>query len=163
MVEIIKRMDNVLACIEKGVILVVFTLLVVMVLFTIVSRNLMHIPTHQFFETAPALVLWLALIGASLAMKRRRHIRLELVVRHLPSMLHRTADILVNLFGAAVMGLLLVAAVDFVANEIAIFGARGWLSSIFPIFFGLAGLRYLIGIMAPPPAADPSPPVSAGQ
>jgi TRAP-type C4-dicarboxylate transport system permease small subunit len=162
MIDILNRLDNILARIEKGVILLVFILLVAMVLFTIVSRNLLHIPTHAFFETAPALVLWLALIGASLAMKARRHIRLEVLIRHLSPPLQRAAGIVVNLFGTVVMGLLLVTAVDFVGNEIAIFGARGWLSLIFPIFFGLAGLRYLMGIVAPP-VSDHSPPASSGR
>ena len=94
-------------------------------------------------------MLWLALFGASAALKQKRHIRLELILRHCPLPIRRVAVVIVNGFGAAVMGILLMSSVEFVRNEIAMFGAWGRLTVVFPIFFGLAAIRYLTDLIEP--------------
>ena len=104
----------------------------VLILFNIVSRNLSHLSFQKILEIAPTFVLWLALLGASLALKSRRHIRLELLLRFCPFSVRQAAGIATGLFGMAVMGILFYASLGFVANEIAIFGPWGWLSTIFP-------------------------------
>ena len=157
MTRLIQRLDDTLARIEKCVIGVCFTLLVAAVLFGILSRNLFHLPSHRIFESAPSLVLWMALLGASLALKQRRHIRLELVLRYSNETIRRWAARVVNLFGAAVMAGLLITSVEFVRNEIAMFGGWGWLAMIFPIFFGSTAFRYLAALLVPSssnPASD---------
>ena len=118
-----------------------------LVVFNILSRHLFHLPSHQIFEIGPRLVLWLALFGATLALKQQRHIRLELVMRHLNRNIRSWAAVVVNLFGATVMGLLLVTSLTFVQNEVAMFGRWGWLSVVFPFFFSLATLRYLMAVV----------------
>lgn len=149
--KVIQRMDHVLAMIESGVILVGFILLVLLIVINILSRNIFHFPSHAFFEAVPHLVLWLAMMGASLGLQQRRHIRLELVLRHCGKTVRKWAAVMVNLFGLAVMAILMAVAVAFVKNEIAMFGAMGRWAFIFPVFFGLAAFRYLVGIMVPAP------------
>lgn len=150
MTRLIQRLDDTLARIEKCVIVLCFALLVAAVLFGILSRNLFHLPSHRLFESAPSLVLWMALLGASLALKQRRHIRLELVLRYCSQTVRTWSGRVVNLFGAAVMVGLLITAVEFVHNEMAMFGGWGWLAIIFPIFFGSTAFRYLVALLAPP-------------
>ncbi len=155
--KVIQRMDHVLAVIESGVIIVGFTLLVLLIVINIMSRNIFHFPSHVFFEAVPHLVLWLAMMGASLGLQQRRHIRLELVLRHCGEPVRKWAALTVNLFGLAVMAILLVVAIAFVKNEISMFGDMGRWAVIFPVFFGLAAFRYLAGILVPAPdnaAAD---------
>jgi C4-dicarboxylate transporter DctQ subunit len=147
MIKTIIRLDDALGFIEKCVIILCFSLLVFFVIFNILSRNFFHLPSHQIFEAGPHLVLWLALLGASLALKQQRHIRLELILRYCRHRVRLWAAVAVNLFGAAVMGILLVTSVEFVKNEIAMFGDWGWLSVIFPIFFSVTAFRYLTGIV----------------
>ena len=143
MIKAIKRVDDALALFEKSVIVLCFSLLVFFIIFNILSRNLFHLPSHKIFEAGPNLVLWLALLGASLALKRQRHIRLELVLRYCSDRVRLWAAVAVNLFGALVMGILLVTSFEFVKNEIAMFGDWGRLSMIFPFFFSVAVFRFL--------------------
>ena len=143
MIKTIQRLDDALALIEKSVIVLCFSLLVFFIVFSILSRNIFHLPSHKIFEESPNLVLWLALLGASLALKRQRHIRLELMLRYCNNRIRLWAAVAVNLFGALVMGILLVTSLEFVQNEIAMFGDWGRLSVIFPIFFSAAAFRYL--------------------
>ena len=156
MINVIKRVDDALALFEKSVIVLCFLLLVFFIVFNILSRNFFHLPSHKIFEAGPNLVLWLALLGASLALKRQRHIRLELVLRYCSGRIRRWAAAAVNLFGTLVMGILLVTSFEFVDNEIAMFGDWGRLSIIFPFFFSVAAFRYLASLLyrfaSPPPA-----------
>jgi TRAP-type C4-dicarboxylate transport system permease small subunit len=147
MIKAIKRVDDALALFEKSVIVLCFSLLVFFIIFNILSRNLFHLPSHKIFEAGPNLVLWLALLGASLALKRQRHIRLELVLRYCSDRVRLWAAVAVNLFGALVMGILLVTSFEFVKNEIAMFGSWGRLSMIFPFFFSVAVFRYLAALL----------------
>ena len=145
--KFIKRLDDALALIESAVVMVSFTLLVLLIVIDILSRNIFHFAAHGFFEAGPHLVLWLALMGASLGLKRQRHIRLELVLRHCSQSIRKSAAVVVGIFGAAVMTILFLASLKFVGNEIAMFGSTGRWSLIFPIFFGLAAFRYLVSPM----------------
>jgi TRAP-type C4-dicarboxylate transport system permease small subunit len=147
MIKAIKRLDDALALFEKSVIVICFSLLVFFIVFNILSRNLFHLPSHQLFEAGPRLVLWLALLGASLALKQQRHIRLELVLRYCSNRIRAWAAVAANLFGALVMGTLLVTSFEFVKNEIAMFGDWGRLSIIFPFFFSVAAFRYLAALL----------------
>jgi len=147
MIKAIKRVDDALALFEKSVIVLCFSLLVFFIIFNILSRNLFHLPSHKIFEAGPNLVLWLALLGASLALKRQRHIRLELVLRYCSDRVRLWAAVEVNLFGALVMGILMVTSFEFVKNEIAMFGSWGRLSMIFPFFFSVAVFRYLAALL----------------
>lgn len=147
MMKAIQRLDDVLAHIEKSAIVLCFAMLVFFIVFNILSRNIFHLSSHKIFEAGPNLVLWLALLGASLALKQQRHIRLELVLRYCTKRIRLWAAVVVNLFGAAVMGILLVTSCAFLQNEIAMFGAWGWLAVIFPIFFSVTVFRYLAGLL----------------
>ncbi|MEE4112397.1 MAG: TRAP transporter small permease subunit [Desulfobacteraceae bacterium] len=156
MIKAIKRVDDALALFEKSVIVLCFSLLVFFIIFNILSRNLFHLSSHKIFEAGPNLVLWLALLGASLALRQQRHIRLELILRYCSGRIRWWSAAVVNLFGALVMGILLVTAIEFVNNEIAMFGDWGRLSIIFPFFFSVAAFRYLAALiyrLASPPTA----------
>lgn len=131
-----------------------FSLLVVLIAFNIVSRNLFHLSFQKILEIAPAFVLWLALLGSSLALKSQRHIRLELILRFCSYPVRYVAGILTGLFGMAVMGILFYASLGFVDNEIDIFGRWGWLAVIFPLFFALSCFRYLTLVINGPKAGS---------
>lgn len=166
MINILQRLDDALATVEKSVIVICFFLLVFFIVFTILSRNFFHLPSHRMFGAAPDLVLWLALLGASLALKQQRHIRLELVLRHCGDTVRLWAAVAVNLFGVAVMGILLATSFEFVKNEVAMFGLWGWLSIIFPIFFSLAVFRYMTALVywfAPAQHSDSTQRVKPGR
>jgi TRAP-type C4-dicarboxylate transport system permease small subunit len=110
----------------------------------ILLRNLAGTSLPGAFEIAAALVLWLALVGGSLALRDRQHIKIEFLRRYLPAPWRRRAELAVSLFGLGGMGVLLVAALLFTANEVAIFGRSGWLTVVFPLFFALSAFRFAL-------------------
>jgi TRAP-type C4-dicarboxylate transport system permease small subunit len=56
----------------------------------------------------------------------------------------------------AVMGILGVASIAFVRNEIEIFGSSGYVTLIFPLFFCLATFRFFIQLLQPPHIVPPA-------
>ena len=56
-------------------------------------------------------------------------------MRFCPQTFQRVAHCITYGFGLAVMAILLVASFEFVSSEIDMFGSRGWLAVIFPLFF----------------------------
>ena len=138
------KIDDFLAVIEKFLVVVFFSALILLIFFNIISRNLFHLSFQKILEIAPALVLWLVLVGSSLALKEKRHIKLELLLRFCSEKIRFSANIAASLFGMIITGILFIAALEFVTNEIAIFGWWGWISVIFPIFFLVSFFRYFV-------------------
>ena len=85
-------------------------MLILMIGFNILSRNLFNYASQQVLETLPVLVLWLALIGSTLALKKQRHIKIELLLRFCSRRIRYMAHIATGLFGMVVMGILLFCA-----------------------------------------------------
>jgi TRAP-type C4-dicarboxylate transport system permease small subunit len=145
--QLIRRIDNFFFECEKFVVVVLFSMLVLAVMFNIISRNLFQFSFNEIFEVSPVIVVWTALAGATIAMKKKRHIRLELFLRYCPGNFRKLSYIAGSIFGMAVTGVLLVASFEFVGNEISIFGIRGWFSIIFPVFFSLSCFRYFTSVV----------------
>jgi C4-dicarboxylate transporter, DctQ subunit len=142
--NIIHRIDRFLAACECLLAVVLFTGLMGVLTLNILLRNLAHKALPNTFEIAATLVLWLALVGGSLALRDRRHIKIEFLLRYLPPAWERWTNLAVSLFGLMVMGILMVTALFFTHNEIAIFGRSGWTTVVFPLFFALAAFRFAL-------------------
>jgi len=145
---IIKKLDAWLAAVEKALAVALFFALVASIAVNIVARNLFQVSFQYLLEMGPALVLWLALLGSTLALRVNRHIRIELVLRFCPPRLGVLAGRVCGLFGMAIMAVLGYGSLEFVTNEVALFGARGWLDVVFPAFFSIAFFRFLIQVLA---------------
>ncbi len=148
-IEWMKRLDNGLEKIERAVTVILFTLLMGMICGNILVRNILHASSHRLLELAPTVVLWLALVGATLALKRRRHIKIELLLRFLPRALQTLAVTLTSLFALGVCAALAYSGIAFVRNEIVLFGARGWSAGCFVLFFALAFFRFSLRLLQP--------------
>lgn len=142
MIDFMRRLDRWLVAIENVLAVILFLTLAAAMAANILLRNLFHVSLDIVLAYSPTLVLWLALIGASLALRENRHIRLELFLRFAPARMHRAARAASSVFGMVVMAVLGVSSVSFVKDEIAIFGAGGWLSAVFPAFFAAAFFRF---------------------
>ncbi|RPH51079.1 MAG: TRAP transporter small permease [Desulfobacteraceae bacterium] len=143
----IKQIDDFLEKIEKILAVFLFSGLALLVTFNILSRHLFDYSFEKIFETAPVFVLWLALVGSSLALKKRRHIKVEFLLRYCPATFSCYSNYAVSLFGMAVTGVLFYSSLQFVSNEVQIFGNKGLFSVIFPIFFALSLFRYFTWIV----------------
>ena len=140
----LKRLDQGLAALERSLAVLLTAALVLTMAGTVVGRHLIRISAPKLLEAAPLLMLWLALVGASLALQSGRHIRLELAMRLMPPVVRRMARVVAGLCGLTLMGFLAYLAVDFVHGEIELFGPRGWAAVIFPFFFTATALRFAI-------------------
>ena len=156
---ILKKIDSCLATAESILAVALFFALVASIAINIVARNLFQASFQYLLEIGPALVLWLALIGSTLAQRENRHIKIELLLRFCPPSLSAIAGRLCGVFGMVVMALLGYGSLAFVTNEVAIFGARGWLAVVFPLFFAIAFFRFFIQVLSPSPT-DPDTPHS---
>ena len=143
----IKQIDDFLERIEKVLAVFLFSGLALLITFNILSRNIFDYSFEKIFETAPVLVLWLALVGSSLALKKRRHIKLELLLRYCPAICRYYSNYAVSFFGMIVTGILFYSSLQFVSNEVQIFGNKGFFSVIFPLFFALSFFRYFTWIV----------------
>lgn len=141
------QIDNAIERVERVVLVSLFTLLISLVCINIFSRNILHMASHSLLELAPNVVLWLALVGGTLALKQQRHIKIELLLRFLPPAVQWLAVILTCLFAMGVCALLAFAGIAFVWNEVALFGLRGCLAGCYTLFFSLAFLRFLFRLL----------------
>ncbi|KPJ77694.1 MAG: hypothetical protein AMJ54_06845 [Deltaproteobacteria bacterium SG8_13] len=138
------KLDGKLEFAEKALLVFLFSCLILLISLNIITRNLFNYSIQLVLEAAPGIVLWLALIGSTLALKQNRHIKLDIVLRYLGRRVRGFARVFSGLIGLSVMSILLVASIEFVANEIRIFGLVGWISVVFPLFFALASFRYAL-------------------
>ncbi len=143
----IRKFDEFLAVFEKFLVVVFFSALILLITFNVISRNLFQISFQKILEISPSLVLWLALIGSSLALRNQRHIKLEILLRFFSDKFKAFAIISGSAFGMTVMGILFWVSIEFVRNEIVIFGKWGFISIIFPMFFAISFFRYFIQLM----------------
>lgn len=145
----LKHIDNWLEKIEKLALVSLFLALIAAMVINIIQRNVFGQSSQLTQELMPIGVLWISLIGASLALKHGKHISMELVLRFVPPDLKRPLLRLSGVFGAVVMAIGFYLALDFMKGELKIFGTRGYLSIIIPVFFALAFFRYVIQIFYP--------------
>ena len=143
----IRKADNFLAAAEKVVIVVVFTALAFLIVLNVLLRNVFHLSFQGILEFSPALVLWLALVGSSLAIKDNRHIKIEILLRFVSDKVAAIAHRITALFGMGVMGILFYASFDFVANEMSLFGFKSMVSLIFPWFFLISFFRFFLKLI----------------
>jgi TRAP-type C4-dicarboxylate transport system permease small subunit len=96
------------------------------------------------------MVLWVAMIGASMATSARRHLNMDALTRILPPKGKAIAGVFVHLTAAAVTGVLSWVSCIFVSEEMATGGlaflnvSRWQAQLILPIAFGLMAFRFLI-------------------
>ena len=83
----------------------------------VVSRFVFHHPFVWSDELASILFLWLAMLGAVVALQRTQHMRLTAVVSGLPPSIREYADILAVTVPAVFLAILLPYACDYAADE----------------------------------------------
>ncbi len=145
----LKTLDRMLEKAESGMLVLLFSALIILMTLNIVQRNIFGQSSQLILEFLPTMVMWISLLGASLALRQGKHIRMELLVRFLPPRTQLTLQRFIGAFGACVMGIGFYLSLDFMAGEMKIFGLRGYLSSIIPFFFAISCFRYLLQIFYP--------------
>jgi len=138
----IRALDDYLEIVERCVLVLLFSILVLLIVANIVFRNFFQLSFSGLIEITPVLVLWISLVGSTLALKTRRHIKMDILLRFFSKRLCFAAAILVDLSGMSIMAILFFSSVEFVQNEIDLFGAWGVTTLIFPFFFSVSFFRF---------------------
>jgi TRAP-type C4-dicarboxylate transport system permease small subunit len=145
----IKRIDDLLEMFEKLVIMLAFSVLIALMVANIIQRNVFNQSSQWILEYQPVMVLWISMLGASVALKHGKHICMELVLRFLPVRLKDACHRVASFFGFLVMATGLYLSESFVRNEFELFGAKGYIALIIPFFFAATSFRYLVQIIYP--------------
>lgn len=109
------------------------------------------------------LVLWLGFIGALIATRQDKHVKIDALLHLFPPRLKKLVQIFCSFFSAAVCTLLAWTALRFVADEReyatqAFDGFAAWkLQLVFPLVFAAMALRYarygigsMVSLLKPP-------------
>lgn len=153
-VHLLMRLDRLLAGIEK--------FLLSIMLMTMLFLSFIQVILRDFFNTGFGwsdvlvryLVLWIGFLGASLATKDDRHLRIDTLNKVIPKKFVPVVELLVSFGSIVVCSFLTVAAYNYLlfsqeAGKMVFSGAlpEWYLLVILPVGFALITFRYLIKII----------------
>ena len=135
---------------EDALLVLLLSAMIVLAGTQILLRNLFDSGFVWIDPLLQVLVLWLGLIGATVATRNNRHIRIDLLSKLFSRNTHRLIQ---SIIGQVSAWTCLVVAwygfkwiqMDYVDEVISFAGVPAWLLEvIIPVTFALIGLRYLI-------------------
>jgi TRAP-type C4-dicarboxylate transport system permease small subunit len=115
----------------------------------ILFRNLISVGTIWVDPLLRHLVLWIALLGASTAIRENRHIRIDVLLPYLSPPLQRHIRGGIEFFSAAICFLLVSPAIrflkiDYQAGKILALGIPLWVSqAVLPVMMLVLAIRFL--------------------
>ncbi len=145
-----QRVEQWIATLERSAIVVSFAALLGLGLLQILLRNVFASGLFGVDELLRHWVLWLGFLGASLATREQRHLRIDILSRVLPAPYQPWLDCGVNLFALVGCALLAQSAWAFVRGEFITgttltVGIAAWIAQgIIPLSFGLMTCRFAI-------------------
>lgn len=155
--------QRVLHRLEIGFLVLLVACLLALTCGQILMRNLFSITFLGSESLVRHLVLWIGLVGALVATRLDKHIRIDAALRLLPARVRAMVLGCADCFAAALCAYLAYIAGGFVLDErafgtTAFFAVPAWIAQLcFPLVFGLMGLRFLLqgGRRLRAPAAGP--------
>jgi TRAP-type C4-dicarboxylate transport system permease small subunit len=135
---------------EEVLLICLVVLMVSLGFLQILFRNLISIGIVWVDPLVRHLVLWIALLGASIATKENKHISIDILSGYLPPPLHRTVRGGVQLFSALICLLLVHPAIrflqiDYQAGKTLALGIPMWVSqAIMPVMMLVLGIRFIL-------------------
>jgi C4-dicarboxylate transporter DctQ subunit len=148
----IKQLDEWLAKVESGFLVFLLFLMVLLAFGQVVLRNFFHsglLWTDIFLRQ---LVLWVGFLGASLAVRERRHISIDVLPQFIPAAYKPYVQILVNFSAGLISAFLTAASWKFVQLEmefptILFLDLPAWIfQTILPISLAVISLRYFLRV-----------------
>ncbi len=101
----------------EAVAAVLLVVIVGLLLTGVVARYLLHTPIIWVDEAASISFLWLAMMGAAIAIDRNEHLRLTVFIGMFPERLRGFVDALALLIVVVVLGALILPAIEYVREE----------------------------------------------
>jgi len=153
--SLVSKLSRQLARLENGTLIFILTITIVLAVLQIFLRNALQSGLPWIDPLVRILVLWLGLIGAMIATRERRHIRIDILSRYLGPVARRWSNRITDVIATSVCGVIAWYGVEFVYFEyqdgMRLFGGIPvWLSeSIIPFAFFIMAMRYLLSALAP--------------
>ena len=150
---LLQRLDHFLAVLERVAVGLLLIGLLGLGLWQLLLRNLFASGLFWGDTLLRHIVLWLGILGASLATREQQHLSLDMLTRFLPVAYHPWIALLTNLAAVLVCALLVQAAGRFVQDEFTAgtvldFGVATWTAqSIIPLGFLLMTLRFALRVV----------------
>jgi TRAP-type C4-dicarboxylate transport system permease small subunit len=151
----IRQIDNALAKVEEFVLIVLLIIMLGLGFLQVLLRNFFGsgVPGADLFLRHS--VLWIGLIGASLATKSEKHINMDALSRVLSPKVKNRVDILLNFIAACFSALFVLASYLFVKDEYLngegktlFLNLPGWVVElIIPVAFGIITFRFLVKVL----------------
>ncbi len=135
---------------ESGLLTTLMMSMILMAFGQIVLRNMFEFSILWADPFLRHLVLWTGMLGAAMATRDGRHIKMDVLPQLLPPRGRAVLAVLTNLFSAAVCAVLVKASIRFVSDEMEFGGPvfldiPAWIVQlILPAAFALIAVRFLI-------------------
>ncbi|ETW95848.1 MAG: hypothetical protein ETSY2_47510 [Candidatus Entotheonella gemina] len=149
----LQRLEQWISVLERAAVVVSFAGLMLLGLLQIILRNVFASGLFGADEILRHLVLWVGFLGASLATREQRHLRIDILSRMLPSKYQLWLDAGTHLLALAGCVMLAQAAWAFVREEwmaetVLTAGIAAWIvQSIIPLGFGLMACRFALHLV----------------
>jgi len=150
MTGLLDRLDRLGRAIENLLLCVLLLTMVTLAAWQIVARNLLGGGLLWADEFLKILLLWLGMAGAVAASREGRHIQIDVLSRLLPDRFKVLANLVTDLFTAAVCSLCAWHSGSFVRMEwefgsTVLGNAPAWIfEAAIPVAFGLIAYRYAV-------------------
>jgi TRAP-type C4-dicarboxylate transport system permease small subunit len=134
--------------VEDVILVILLSTMIGMAAFQILFRNLFEAGIVWGDILVRILVLWLGLVGAMVATRTDKHIRIDIINRYLPDGVKPFVETAVKLFSAAVCAIVSYYSLQFVLSELTHGGLAFWkvpvwvCEAIIPVSFAVIALRY---------------------
>jgi TRAP-type C4-dicarboxylate transport system permease small subunit len=154
-ITLVKKLSRWLEKFERGALIVVMLLLIVIADAQIIFRNLWDIGIIGADNLLRIGVLWLSLLGALLATRYGSHIGIDLLTRYLSPRIENIVERIISAFAASICIAIAWYSIELIQIEyedgLLLFDLIPvWMSEmIIPICFGLMGLRFFIHMFVP--------------
>lgn len=142
---------------ESSLLVVILTITILLAVFQIFLRNIMHSGIADADTFVRVMVLWLGLVGAMIASREHRHIKIDVLTRRMSPAWRQVISHITNAFAAIICGIIAWYSLQFVLFEyedglIAFAGIPAWVAeSIIPFAFTVMALRYTAYIFTDKP------------
>ena len=148
--KILKGIDDILARIETALLISLLTFMISLAFLEVILRNFFSYGIVWGDIFLRYLVIWIALLGASLATREGRHINIDIISRYLSWTWKTLTEVVVNIVSATVCIFLSIAAWKFITDEwqsggILFNNIPAWIMEIIlPSAFILITFRFII-------------------
>jgi TRAP-type C4-dicarboxylate transport system permease small subunit len=146
--KFLRRLDRAIAAAETALLVVLLGVMVLLDFTQVILRNFFSSGIIWADTFLRHMVLWVAFLGASLAVQERKHINIDVLTRFMSDRGKRIARIATDLFAALVSFAFLKASVGFVSSEITnstilLLSIPTWyFELIIPIGYGMLTFRF---------------------